>query len=160
MFEIQIQAKIFFKKHFCKKLKIRINTAELPEIYENFVDMIRLTITEEDALKAIWATGEGNIKDILGNMEPPPPYTTLASTIKKLERNGLITGRLIGNTYLYKSNITESAYKKSYLKNVVETYFGNSYKNLVNFFAAEKDLTPKELRDLAALIENKNNDNK
>lgn len=93
--------------------------------------MIRLTAQEEDALKAIWATGEGNVKDILGNMQPPPPpYTTLASTIKKLEKNGVITSRLIGNTYLYKSIITESEYKKSYLKNMVESYFGNSYKNL------------------------------
>jgi BlaI family transcriptional regulator, penicillinase repressor len=123
--------------------------------------MIRLTAPEEDALKAIWATGEGNVKDIMGNMAPPlPPYTTLASTIKKLEKNGMITSRLIGNTYLYKSIITESEYKKSYLKNMVESYFGNSYKNLVTFFAAEKKLTPEELRDLAALIEQNNNNNK
>ncbi len=118
--------------------------------------MIRLTAPEEDALKAVWATGEGNIKDILGNMPPPPPpYTTLASTIKKLEKNGLLSGRLIGNTYLYKAIITEAEYKKSTINNVVESYFGNSYKNLVTFFAAEKKLTPEELRDLATLIEQK-----
>jgi predicted transcriptional regulator len=118
--------------------------------------MIRLTAPEEDALKAIWATWEGNVKDILGNMPPPtPPYTTLASTIKKLEKNGLLTGRLIGNTYLYKAKITEAEYKKSTINNVVESYFGNSYKNLVTFFAAEKQLTPDELRELATLIEQK-----
>ena len=123
--------------------------------------MIRLSAAEEDALKAIWNTGEGNIKDIMANMHPPtPPYTTLASTIKKLEKNGLITSRLIGNTYLYKSKISESDYKKLYLNNVVESYFGNSYKKLVTFFAAEKQLTPQELRELAAMIEENNNDKK
>ena len=40
-------------------------------------------------MQAIWKTGEGNIKLFLDNMESPqPPYTTLASTVKNLEKKG------------------------------------------------------------------------
>jgi BlaI family penicillinase repressor len=49
--------------------------------------MEKLSPQEEEAMKVIWKTGEGNIKNFLDNMEPPQlPYTTLASTVKNLER--------------------------------------------------------------------------
>ena len=46
--------------------------------------MEKLTQQEEEAMLAVWKTGEGNVKMFLENMDDPkPPYTTLASTIKK-----------------------------------------------------------------------------
>ena len=60
--------------------------------------MEKLTSQEEEAMLAVWKTGEGNVKLFLENMdEPKPPYTTLASTIKKLEKKGLLNSRLVGN---------------------------------------------------------------
>ena len=44
--------------------------------------MEKLTQQEEEAMLAVWKTGEGNVKMFLENMDDPkPPYTTLASTI-------------------------------------------------------------------------------
>ena len=123
--------------------------------------MLRLSEQEEDIMRTIWAFGKGSVKDILQHIPPPqPPYTTIASTIKKLEKNGLLTSQLVGNTYLYTPVIGEDDYKKRFIQGVVNNYFENSYKNLVNFFAAEKKLTPDELRELATLIEQKNNHKK
>jgi len=49
--------------------------------------MDKLTPQEEEAMQAIWKTGEGNVKLFLENMEKPgTPYTTLASTVKNLEK--------------------------------------------------------------------------
>jgi predicted transcriptional regulator len=116
--------------------------------------MIRLTEQEEDAMRAIWTLGKGSVKEILQQLPPPPPpYTTLASTIKKLEKNGLLRSQMVGNTYLYSPAIGENEYKKNFIQGVVSNYFENSYKNLVNFFATEKKLSPKELRELANLME-------
>ena len=75
--------------------------------------MEKLTRQEEEAMLAIWKTGEGNVKQFLDQMEEPkPPYTTLASTVKNLEKKGYLSSRLLGNTYLYKPALREADYKK------------------------------------------------
>ena len=118
--------------------------------------MEKLTPQEEDAMRAVWKTGEGNVKLFLENMDDPkPPYTTLASTIKNLERKGLLESRLVGNAFLYTPSISEGDYKKNFMSGVVKNYFDNSYKELVNFFVQQKKLSPKELKDIIDLIEGK-----
>jgi BlaI family transcriptional regulator, penicillinase repressor len=116
--------------------------------------MEKLTSQEEQAMQVIWKTGEGNVKMFLDNMElPSPPYTTLASTIKNLEKKGLLESRLVGNMYLYKPALTEEEYKKNFMSGVVKNYFDNSYKELVNFFVEQKKLSPKELKEIIDMIE-------
>lgn len=115
--------------------------------------MEKLTIQEEEAMQAIWRTGEGNIKAFMENMSEPAPYTTIASTVKNLEKKGYLSSRLTGNVYLYKPAITEEDYKKKFMGNVVKEYFDNSYKELVNFFVEQKKLSAKELKEIINMIE-------
>lgn len=118
--------------------------------------MEKITPQEEEAMKAVWKSGEGNVKIFLENLdEPKPPYTTLASTIKNLEKKGYLSGRMVGNAYVYKPAITEGEYKKIFMKGVVKNYFDNSYKELVNFFVEQKNLSQKELKEIIELIEGK-----
>ncbi len=118
--------------------------------------MEKLTRQEEEAMQAVWKTGEGNVKGFLENMdEPHPPYTTLASTIKNLEKKGYLGGRLLGNAYLYKPLVTEEEYKKKFMNGFVRDYFDNSYKELVNFFIDQKKLSARELKEIINLIEGK-----
>lgn len=118
--------------------------------------MEKLTIQEEDAMLAVWKTGEGNVKSFMEVMTPPvPPYTTVASTVKNLEKKGYLSSRLIGNAYLYAPAITEEAYKQKFMGNVVKDYFENSYKELVSFFAQKNKISADELREIIGLIEGK-----
>jgi BlaI family transcriptional regulator, penicillinase repressor len=118
--------------------------------------MDKLTPQEEEAMMAVWKTGEGNVKLFLENMQAPrPPYTTLASTIKNLEKKGMLKSRLVGNVYLYKPAMDEEEYKKNFMSGVVKNYFANSYKELVNFFVEQKKLSPKELKEIIDMIEGK-----
>ena len=114
----------------------------------------KLTIQEEQAMQSVWQTGEGNVKMFLDKMEAPlPPYTTLASTIKNLEKKNYLASRLVGNAYLYRPLMTEAEYKKKFMNGFVKDYFDNSYKELVNFFVAQKKLSEKELKEIIAMIE-------
>ena len=115
--------------------------------------MENLTPQEEQAMMAIWQVGEGNVKSFLEHMEDPLPYTTLASTVRNLEKKGYVESRLVGNVYLFKPLISEEAYKKTFMSGVVKNYFANSYKELVNFFVEQKKLSPKELKEIINMIE-------
>lgn len=115
--------------------------------------MDKLTPQEQEALQAVYRTGEGNVKTFLDAMDTDMPYTTLASTIKKLETKGLLKSRLVGNAYLYAPAMTEEEYKKKFMTGVVKDYFSNSYKELVSFFVQQKKLSPKELKEIIDMIE-------
>jgi predicted transcriptional regulator len=118
--------------------------------------MEKLSHQEEEAMQAIWRTGEGNIKLFLEHMPASDtPYTTLASTVKNLEKKGYVSSRLVGNAYLYRPLVTEDEYKKKFMNGFVRDYFADSYKELVNFFIEEKKLSAKELKEIIALIEGK-----
>lgn len=115
----------------------------------------KLSLQEEQAMRVIWKMGEGNVKTFLENMneDDRPPYTTLASTIKNLERKGYVNSKLLGNMYWYKPAVKESDYKKTFLTDLVKQHFDNSYKDLVAFFAEQKKISPKELQDIVDMIE-------
>ncbi len=116
--------------------------------------MKKLSQQEEEAMQVIWRAGENTIKAFLDEMgNTKPPYTTLASTIKNLEKKGYLKSRMIGNVYLYKAAITDQEYKKKSIGSLVHDYFDDSYKELVSFFIEQKKLTAKELKELIDIIE-------
>lgn len=117
--------------------------------------MEKLSVQEEEAMQAVWQQGEGFIKDFLDAIaEPKPPYTTLASTIKNLERKGFVTAEKVANSFRYKAIIKEEEYKKRFMSGFVSDYFENSYKELVAFFAKDKKISANDLKEIINLIEN------
>jgi len=119
--------------------------------------MEKLSAQEEELMQVIWQYGEGSVKTFLQEMPPPkPPYTTVASTIKNLERKGFVTSRMMGNTFIYSAALTEETYKQQFMQGFIRNYFNNSYKEMVNFFVQQKKLKSQDLQDIVEMIENKN----
>ena len=118
--------------------------------------MEQLTPQEEQLMLYIWEHGKGFIKDYR-NMypDPQPPYTTLASIIKKLESKGYLSSKMYGNTYEYRPKIKQKEYKKQFMSEVVDNYFQSSYKELVTFFAQNEKLSEKDLEEIIQMIKNK-----
>lgn len=115
--------------------------------------MEKLTHAEEETMQAVWRTGEGNVKAFMEHLDTDIPYTTVASTIKNLEKKGYLSARLMGNAYLYQPAVSEEEYKKKFMGKVVREYFDNSYKEMVNFFVEQKKLSASELKEIIQLIE-------
>ncbi|MDF2432680.1 MAG: BlaI family transcriptional regulator, penicillinase repressor [Mucilaginibacter sp.] len=116
--------------------------------------MEKLSKQEEEAMQAVWQFGAGFIKDFLELLqEPKPPYTTLASTIKNLEKKGFLASEKLGNSFRYAPAIPEEEYKKKFMSGFVSDYFQNSYKDLVTFFANEKKISANDLKEIINLIE-------
>ena len=129
--------------------------------YEYFVDlrkhrniMQKLTHQEEEAMQLIWQNKGGFVKDILELLpEPKVPYTTLASTLKNLEKKQYLRAIKMGNSYRYEPLIEEDDYKKAFMGNFVSDYFKNSYKELITFFAKDEKVSPEELKEILEMIE-------
>ena len=119
--------------------------------------MERLTQPEEDALRGLWQLPSGGfVKDVLDHLpEPRPPYTTLASTLRNLERKGYVQAEKLGNSYRFVPLISAEEYQRRSLGTLVKQHFSDSYKELVSFFAQEKKISAEELQEIIALIERK-----
>ena len=115
---------------------------------QSYTTMQKLT-QQEEAMQLIWQNQGGFKKDILDLLpEPKVPYTTLASTLKNLEKKKYLKATKLGNSYRYEPIIGEDAYKKAFMGNFVSDYFKNSYKDLIAFFAKDEKISPEELKEI------------
>ena len=119
-------------------------------------NMEKLTHQEQEMMLIIFQQGKGFIKDFIEKMEEPrPPYTTVASIVKNLERKGYVKAKRYGNTYEYSPVMEESEYKSRFMSGVVQNYFENSYKEMVSFFVEKQKISAEELQEIIQLIEKK-----
>ena len=115
--------------------------------------MEKLTLQEEEAMQLIWHNNGGFIKELLDSMPGDRmPYTTLASTIKNLQRKGYVKAVKYANAYRYEAAVAEEDYKKVFMSGFVSDYFKNSYKELVSFFAKEEKISADELDEIIKMI--------
>lgn len=115
--------------------------------------MEKLTNQEEELMLIIFQLGKGFIRDFMQLMdEPLPPYTTVASIVKNLERKSYVKASRVGNMYEYAPTMDQSEFKSRFMSKVVQSYFQNSYKELVSFFAEKENITAEELQEIIKLI--------
>lgn len=118
--------------------------------------MKRLTRKEEKIMQVIWDLENALVSDIISKLpEQDLPYTTISSIVRILEKKGFVDHRTFGKTHQYYPLISKEEYRKSQMKSIVRTYFDSSYKNVVSFFAENNEISPADLKEILALIENK-----
>lgn len=116
--------------------------------------MEKLTHQEELIMLHIWQLKECVVKDIVNEMEEPkPPYTTVASIVRNLEQKGYLNSKKYANVNVYSPRVAEDEYKKAFMSGVVKSYFENSYKELVSFFAKEEKISSSDLEEIIRMIE-------
>ena len=94
-------------------------------------------------------------RDILNEMpEPRPPYTSVASVVRNLERKKYVRPKKYGTITEFSPLVKEAEYKRIFMSNVVRNYFTGSYKEMVSFFVKDRKLSKNDLQDLMNLIEN------
>lgn len=117
--------------------------------------MEKLTNKEEEILQVLWKLEKAFVKEIIEALpEPKPHYNTISTIIRNIEIKGYIEHNAFGKTHQYYPIISKEVYKKGFMKRTVNTYFENSYKNVVSFFAKEEKISVDELKEIIDLIEN------
>lgn len=120
--------------------------------------METLTKYEEGLMRIFWKLKKALVRDVLNELpEPKPPYTTLASNIKLLEKKGYLDHKTYGNIHEYFTIISQSEYRKTSFNEMVEDYFEGSVENVLSFMVKEKGLSEKDMEELQKLIDNMGN---
>jgi predicted transcriptional regulator len=115
--------------------------------------MKELTRAEEQIMQVLWRLERGFVKDIIAELpEPRPAYNTVSTIVRILEKKGFVGHKAYGKTHEYFALVSRDEYKKSYLKSFIKRYFGNSFQEMVSFFASERDISLEELEEIRKLL--------
>ncbi len=116
--------------------------------------MKQLTKAEEQIMRVLWKIKKGFVRNILEELpQPKPAYNTVSTIVRILQTKEFVGHEAFGKTHQYYPLIDEDEYKEQYLKKFVKNYFKNSYKELVSFFAEEKNVGIDELEEIVKLIQ-------
>jgi predicted transcriptional regulator len=119
--------------------------------------MEKLTNKEEEIMHILWNLEKAFVKDVLAEIkEDKPHYNTLSTIIRNLEDKGYVSYNAYGKTHQYYPIVSKETYRKGFMNTAINSYFNNSYKNMVSFFAKEEKISVDELKDIIKLIEKNN----
>ncbi|MFA9391878.1 MAG: BlaI/MecI/CopY family transcriptional regulator [Prolixibacteraceae bacterium] len=111
--------------------------------------MKELTKAEEQIMQILWKLNEGFVNDIIDRMpEPKPAYNTVSTIVRILERKGFVAHKAFGKTHQYFPLLSKKEYTRSFMKNFMGSYFGNSFREMVSFFAKEDNMSVSEIEGL------------
>lgn len=119
--------------------------------------MEELTKAEERIMQIVWRLRKAFVKDIIEQMEeePKPPYNTISSIVRLLEKKGYLGYKAYGKTYEYFPAISKEDYTKTTFSKLYSGYFDSSPVSLLSFMVKEQSLSESDIAELRELI-NKN----
>ncbi|ARN70922.1 transcriptional regulator [Nonlabens tegetincola] len=117
--------------------------------------MEKLTAKEEEIMQVLWKLEKAFVKEVVPHLSGTNHYNTVSTIVRKLEDKGFVSHEAFGKTHRYFPIVQKEDYRNKYVTTAITDYFNNSYKNVVSFFADEKKISAKELREILNMIESK-----
>lgn len=115
--------------------------------------MKELTKAEEQLMQILWKKGKAFVHEILEEFaEPRPAYNTVSTIIRILEKKHFVGHEAIGKAHQYHPLISKKEYTRSFLGRLVKGYFGNSYADMVSFFAQDPDISVEEMEEIRHIV--------
>lgn len=111
--------------------------------------MKELTKAEEQIMQILWKLDKAFVNDIIDKMPTPKPaYNTVSTIVRILEKKGFVAHKAFGKTHQYFPLTSKKEYTRTFMKNVMGSYFGNSFREMVSFFAKEDNMSVSEIEGL------------
>jgi BlaI family penicillinase repressor len=116
--------------------------------------MKELTRAEEEIMQVLWGLGRGFVKDVIEKLpEPKPAYNTVSTILRILEKKMIVGHKAYGKTHEYFPLVARDEYKKKFVRSFVRRFFGDSFPEMVSFFAGGRDMSLQELESMRSLLD-------
>ncbi|TDG38002.1 BlaI/MecI/CopY family transcriptional regulator [Pedobacter changchengzhani] len=114
--------------------------------------MGELTKTEERIMQVLWKLNKAFVKDIIDALdeETKPPYNTISSIVRLLEKKGYVNYNAYGKTYEYFPAISKEQYAKTTFSKLFTGYFDSSPASLLSFLVKEEKLSAKDIENVSS----------
>jgi predicted transcriptional regulator len=101
---------------------------------------------ELECLKVLWKLGEGSVKDVRAELAPSRnlAYTTVMTLMDRLVKKGRASRRKSGRMFVYTPVLPQDQARRAAVQELVETHFGGSLENLLEFLRGAQPSSPEE----------------
>jgi predicted transcriptional regulator len=105
---------------------------------------------ELECLKALWALGEGNVRDVVNQLAPSRrlAYTTVMTLLDRLVKKGGARRRKVGRRFLYTPVLSREALRRVAVRELAESLFDGSRDELLAYL---EDRLPAQAPEEAPL---------
>ena len=113
----------------------------------------KLARLELQILEALWARGQASVREIQeGFPEPRPAYTTVQTTVYRLEAKGALRRtRKIGNAHIFEPLVARDVARHRLLDTIL-SFFGGRPQPMMQQLVEAGKLTLDDVRDLEKAI--------
>ena len=115
-----------------------------------------ITDAEWPVMELLWDRGPATVRQLTDVLYPrggPSEYATVHKFLERLEGKGLVGRERTGGVYLFRAVVGRDEVIGRQLEALVEKMCGGSLQPLLTNLVRKKGLTPAELRDLLALVD-------
>jgi BlaI family penicillinase repressor len=101
-------------------------------------------------MAVLWGRGEATTADVHETLrvERGLALTTIATMLRKMEDKGLVTHRVDGRQFVYRTCVSENQVRRSMVGELVGRLFGGDPKALVAHLVSENEIDAGELDEL------------
>ncbi|MGD8628489.1 MAG: BlaI/MecI/CopY family transcriptional regulator [bacterium] len=104
---------------------------------------------ELQCLRKLWDRGQATIREIHGDLDDPPGYTTVKKIVERLEEKGAVVRvRKEGRAWVYRSPVSASAMIRKEIHRFLDTLFDGAGTPLVAHLAEMKEVSLDDLREI------------
>lgn len=112
-----------------------------------------LTKAELQIMQLLWKMDQAFVNELIEEMqEPKPAYNTVSTIVRILETKGFVSHRTFGKSHQYFPAVEKEVYVKSYMGNVLSSFFSGSVSNMVSFLSKKEGITLKEADEIMEII--------
>lgn len=106
-------------------------------------------------MRVLWDEGEATVAEVHAALESERGLapTTVATTLVRLEKRGVVTHDTQGRQFVYRALFEESEVRRSMVGALTERLFSGDAAELLNHLLVEREIEPRELERLKRLIE-------
>ncbi len=114
----------------------------------------RLGKLEFQVMKIVWENGSATVRDVWEKFYPKKrlAYTTVATTMRKLEEKGFLRHQERERTYVYLPLVDQDVVSKGMLTEMIDGLFDGSAAKLITTLVQGEHLTRKELEQIHQII--------
>ncbi len=122
----------------------------------NLSDIEKLGHLQSRVLEAVWELGEATVHQLVATFAKtykPTAYTTILSTLQKLDRAGWVKHKMAGRQYVYSATKAKGQVYNASIMRIVGRSFGGDPVKLVCHVLETETLTPEQIANVRRLLQ-------
>jgi predicted transcriptional regulator len=113
----------------------------------------QLTKAEERVMRALWQVDDAQVRDLIEMMPTPKPHANTVNTLLRiLAEKGFVGIENSGPVNRFQALVSKEDYSSRRINDVLKSYFNGSFKEMMSFFVADKELDIRELEQALEAI--------